>query len=138
MSLDDLGVDWASPASAVLLIAAADEAALEHYRGLFSGWGYEVHTARGGLECLARLRESLPDVLVLDQELLWGGSDGVLAWLHEERTAPAIPIVLLTPAALSEPVRAAAPIRCLHKPVDVSALLDAVRSFVGCLPAGHP
>ena len=43
-----------------------------------------VTTATTGLECIQRLREAVPDVLVLDPTLPWGGGDGVLAVVHEE------------------------------------------------------
>jgi response regulator of citrate/malate metabolism len=36
------------------------------------------------LECLERLQDFAPDVLVLEPELPWGGGDGVLAVIHEQ------------------------------------------------------
>ena len=36
-----------------------------------------------GLECVARLRERVPDVLVLEPQLPWGGGEGVLAIMGE-------------------------------------------------------
>ena len=39
--------------------------------------------ALSGLECAARLRECVPDVLVLEPQLPWGGGEGVLAMMGE-------------------------------------------------------
>ena len=41
--------------------------------------GCELRTAVNGLDCVAQLRECVPDVLVLEPQLPWGGGDGVLA-----------------------------------------------------------
>ncbi len=61
---------------------------------LFHAHGYRAQAVSSGLACLEELRALRPAALVLDQELRWGGSDGVLAWLREERVAsPAIVIV---------------------------------------------
>jgi hypothetical protein len=40
--------------------------------------GYRVVTAVTGLDCLARLRNDRPDLLVLVGNLPWGGSEGVI------------------------------------------------------------
>ena len=61
----------------------------------FAAHGYCVRVASGGVECLMALRETTPDVLVLDTELRWGGADGVLAVMDEEHHLSTIPIVLL-------------------------------------------
>ena len=74
-----------------------------------------------------------PAVLVLDLELLWGGGDGVLAWLREESPAPRIP-VLLTATAAAPPDMAEfnepPVVDYLPKPFALTALLESVRSAV--------
>ena len=81
-----------------LLIADRDAELCEVYRRFLTERGYEVETSTDGLDCLAKLRQVTPAVLVLDLELLWGGGDGVLAWLREERPAPRIPVLLTATA----------------------------------------
>src|SRR5438874_11637550 len=57
--------------------------------------GYDVETATAGLECLEKLRYYAPQVLVLGDELLWGGSAGVLAVLRERADVAPLPVVLI-------------------------------------------
>jgi DNA-binding response OmpR family regulator len=78
-----------------LLIADADGYLSDLYLKYFAAHGYSVRVASGGVECLKALRETPPDVLVLDTELKWGGADGVLAVMDEEDGLSKIPIVLL-------------------------------------------
>src|SRR5258707_15077990 len=63
-------------------------------RRFLTGRGYEVETTSNGLDCQRRLRQRTPSALVLDLEILWGGGDGVLAWLREENLTNAIPVIL--------------------------------------------
>ena len=63
--------------SARVLIADPDKLLLAAYSQHLTQRGASVSTARTGLECLEKLMQSVPDVLVLEPELLWGGGDGV-------------------------------------------------------------
>jgi hypothetical protein len=65
------------------LIADADESLQAVYRETLSQEGFAVTAAYSGLECVARLREYIPDVLVLEPCLPWGGGDGVIARLND-------------------------------------------------------
>jgi DNA-binding response OmpR family regulator len=91
--------------------------------------GFQVLIAADALACLQRLKDSFPDVLILDDDLLWGGFDGVLAWLREELPPAEQPIVLLSgedwPEAVSARTGVAAAC-CLRKPYRLPAILDAV------------
>ena len=78
-----------------LLIADADGFLSDIYRKYFAAHGYSVRVASGGVECLTALRETPPDVLVLDSELKWGGAHGVLAVMDEDDGLSTVPIVLL-------------------------------------------
>jgi len=115
-----------------LLIADGDAALCDVYRRFFTERGYEMETASNGLDCLAKLRQVTPAVLVLDLELLWGGGDGVLAWLREESPAP-IP-VLLTASAADPPAMAACNeppvVDYLPKPFALAGLLERICSAV--------
>ena len=116
-----------------LLIADRGAELCEVFRRFLTNRGYEVETSTDGLDCLAKLRQVTPAVLVLDLELPWGGGDGVLAWLREGSPAPGMPVVLTTTAGYpldmagfkDPPV-----VDYLPKPFALTALLESVRSAV--------
>jgi CheY-like chemotaxis protein len=58
--------------------------------------GFDVVTTCSGLECAARLRERVPDVLVLEAHLPWGLGDGVLALMGVDPHFATIPVMVLT------------------------------------------
>src|SRR5262249_2199386 len=94
-----------------------------------SDHGYETETASDGLDCVSKLRSFLPDVLVLDLDLLWGGGDGVLAHIREDATLPRVPVILMTPETcsdVSDDMLAAPVVAWLRKPVRLKALVDQV------------
>jgi DNA-binding NtrC family response regulator len=126
-----------------VLIAEGDAELCAVYQRFLSERGYEVETASDGLDCLEKLRRVTPAVLVLDRELRWGGSDGVLAWLREE-SAPApsgVPVVL-TATAGSSPDAAEdiepPVVKLLAKPFALTALLQSVRAAVAKKGRGEP
>lgn len=92
-----------------------------------------METSTDDLDFLAKLRQVTPAVLVLDLELIWGGVDGVLAWLREENSAPQIP-VLLTATSAAPPVMAefneSPVVDYLPKPFALAVLPESVRSAV--------
>ena len=67
-----------------VLIADSDEFTATSYADCLRQRGASVTTASTGLECLARLHDVTPDVLVIEPELVWGGGDGVLAVIDEQ------------------------------------------------------
>ena len=77
------------------MIADPDESLMAEYRE-YSREGFEIVTARNGLECVDRLREQAPDVLVLEPQLPWGGGDGVLAMMHDVLDLATVPVMILT------------------------------------------
>lgn len=114
-----------------LLIADGDAELCDLYRQFFTEHGYEVKTSSDGLDCLAKLRQLLPAVLVLDPELHWGGGEGVLAWLREDRFMPRMAVIITATAGYpqvfadcDEPLV----MDYLPKPFTLCALLEKVRS----------
>ena len=116
-----------------VLIAEGQETLRDLYQSYLWDQGYDVETAADDIQCIAMLRDFVPQVLVLDHHLPRGGSEGVLAWLRQ-RPASVVPSVVLmvetddcvpfTHACL-DPVA-----ECLIKPVPVGLLSDAVRSVL--------
>jgi DNA-binding response OmpR family regulator len=62
---------------------------------------YDVETSTDALDCVAKLRQVTPDVLVLDPELLWGGGEGVLAILCDESPTTTVKVLLSGTVATS-------------------------------------
>lgn len=115
-----------------VLIADPDHQLLAEYR-THSRKGFEVVTARDGLECVERLREQAPDMLVLEPELPWGGGDGVLAMMHDELNLADVPVMVLSscrdPALIGRVGRF--PIRDYRtKPLSPSQLVGRIHSLL--------
>jgi CheY-like chemotaxis protein len=135
----------AGPARTRVLLATGDDQLRSAGRTHLTDRGHVVATATGGVECLTRIREFAPAVVVLDTDLLWGGADGVLEHLRAG-DSPSVPAVLLTSpfatprgagSGVGPPV-----VLVLEKPVGVGTLLWAVWSVVGggsiARPGGWP
>ncbi len=79
-----------------VLIADPDESLQSVYHETLTFEGFEVTAAFSGLECIARLRVNVPDVIVLEPRLPWGGADGVFAMIGEVPALSHVPMMVLT------------------------------------------
>jgi DNA-binding response OmpR family regulator len=79
-----------------VLIADPNKSLLDLYHDHLSQHGFMVVTASNGLDCVEKLREFAPDVLVLEPMMQWGGGDGVLALMHNDPDISDIPVMILT------------------------------------------
>ena len=116
-----------------VLMADPDRLLSMVYREPLLREGFELATAISGLECVARLRECVPDVLVLEPQLLWGGGDGVLAMMCEVPQLVTVPVMVLTtcrdPLVLNRVARF--PISYYHlKPLAADRLVERLRSLL--------
>jgi DNA-binding response OmpR family regulator len=113
-----------------LLIAHSDAALGDFFRLFCAECGFDVEAASGGLDCLSKLRTGKSHVLIMEQSLLWGGSDGVLARLREEREHVAVPVILICDESAEIPANLLAPpvAYYLRKPYRLTALLHCVRA----------
>jgi two-component system response regulator MprA len=109
----------------IVLIVDDDAAVREIMFEILTYEGYEVQTARNGLEGLCRLRRGgpLPDVIVLDVTM--PVMDGVTFRRTQLRdpTLSRIPVVVASAVA---PVHALLGTRQLQKPFGLSELLVAI------------
>jgi DNA-binding response OmpR family regulator len=114
-----------------LLIVDSDAELCHIYWKFLAGRGYDVATASNGPDCIEKLRQARPAVLLLDLELRWGGADGVLACLREEDEMHRVAVVLMGTASLPKDSTALVEppvVDYLHKPFTLTALLDRVHS----------
>ena len=117
----------------LLLVAEGDAELREMYRRALATHRYDVETAADGLECLEKLRRLMPEVLVLDRDLRWGGGDGVLAWLREQCALTRASVVLTATAGRpAEVPKHTQPhvVKFLPKPFTLTALLESVGAAV--------
>lgn len=117
-----------------VLLADADEQFLEVVRPFLQARGHVVEVATDGLECLSVQRAFLPDVLLLDQGLLWGGSDGVISRLREMPDSSSVPVIVMTDK--STPERRSAEwdsrgVHWLHRPFQLPELLARINTVAG-------
>jgi len=57
--------------------------------------GHEVKAASNGLECAEILCDFVPDAVLLDCDLCWGGCVGVIALMHDHPTLSQTPTILI-------------------------------------------
>lgn len=114
-----------------ILIAENDPELRDSYARLLTRHGCQVETVSNGLDCLRMYRQFLPEVMVLEWEMLWGGGDGVLAVMRQEFPLFLVKLVLVTDnaAAVRPPKMASVPVvACLEKPFLMSELLRVIRA----------
>jgi len=113
-----------------VLIADGDEAFLEVAQRYLSRHGLEVKTATNGLQSVALLRRDVPDVVVLQRELLWGSGDGVRALMQQDPGWSEIPVILTSDDELPEESCYASPPLAaqLQKPYRLEELLGHLQA----------
>ena len=74
---------WQKGREMQVLIADHDKLLVESLKSYLSRSGHFAKVASSAIECMDILRGLVPDVLVLDCELLWGGWQGVVALMGE-------------------------------------------------------
>ncbi|HWB10266.1 MAG TPA: response regulator [Pirellulales bacterium] len=112
-----------------LLVADSDPFLLESCSDYFCNRGYRVAAAANALECIEALRLLPPDVLILEQELIWGGGDGVMACLREDHFRWPETVIMTTSAPAGQPSRPLdPPLKALvHKPCSPATLCEVIR-----------
>jgi DNA-binding response OmpR family regulator len=78
-----------------ILIAGGDLPFIEMLQSYFWDREHEAEIAADGLECSAVLRYFVPDVVVLEHDLLWGGGDGVMALMRSDEELADVPVILI-------------------------------------------
>ena len=95
--------------------------------------GFQVREARDGLEALALLQASGPEVVCVISDVVMPGCDGVKLLEAVSVSHPGLPVILMSaygPAELAER-GIAAPCAILSKPFNHERLLEEVRRCVG-------
>jgi CheY-like chemotaxis protein len=104
---------------------------LAAYRAFLAAEGVQTTTATNGPDCLAALCRGLPDVLIIDPELLGDAGAGILARLGQADLPP-VPALILTTHP-DEVARTPSPLpdsMLLLKPVPPAMLAGLIRILV--------
>jgi DNA-binding response OmpR family regulator len=113
-----------------VLVADTDRNLQAIFRKLFAEYSYDVEISDTGIECLQKLRESPPELLVIDLHIPWGGGDGVLAAMRDDFHLRKVPVVL---AAREDSVArlvglaSSSVVKMVVKPFSRTSILDVVR-----------
>ena len=121
--------------AARVVIAASESDASRALAHFLAQHGFEVRPALDGLDCLELLQTYRPQVLVMDDQLLWGGSDGVVARLRNDLQELTVPVILIGSAASGRIAPSPPADEYLHKPVEPDELLRALHRALNRLPA---
>jgi CheY-like chemotaxis protein len=119
------------PASRPTILVVEDEEPVQQLvADLLDGEGYHVLVADDGLQALALIHTTSPDLVLTD--LMMPGMNGVelCRRLRADERTRQVPIVVMTAAGRgqSEAARADA---YVAKPFDIDVLLEIVESYVG-------
>ena len=101
---------------------------------LLADSGFEVFAARDGLEALALIKESNPDILLLDLEMPRMNGLEVAAFVRQESAIPNVPIIMITSRTSDKHVQMAKTAGVndiLSKPYSEDTLLDLIRTHLG-------
>ena len=77
-----------------ILVADDEEMILEGVADRLRFYGFEVRTARDGVECLEAIRQEVPDLVLLDIRMPKMDGMAVLAQLRE--AYPLLPVVMIS------------------------------------------
>ena len=116
-----------------VLFAGGDTGFLELEQRFLSHCGHNAMIAHDGLECASALRDFIPDVVVIDCELLWGGSEGVIALMLEDPRLSQTPVILIAdddPRETYEDMMEWMTVGWIRKPYGMSELLTQLTSHV--------
>ena len=120
-----------TPTQKTVLVIEDDAAIRRTLHGVLNDEGYEVTEAANGLEGLNRLRSgSRPNLILLDMMMPVMDGRTFSCRVGEEPTLASIPVVVITATGDCSQIRSSLPVLdCLHKPLDLNRLLDAVERF---------
>jgi CheY-like chemotaxis protein len=99
---------------------------------VFSRDGVIVRSAKDGREAVTLLELGPPDLIVLDLMLPWVNGIEALATVRQHPRLVNVPVLVATGSATTAyDLRAFGPLRVLHKPFDLSAVLPAAEKLLG-------
>ena len=78
-----------------IVVADQDTSFSESFQSFLRARGHEAEIVSDGLACLSALRDLDADALAISNNLLWGGSEGVLSVMYDDHQLRDLPVLLL-------------------------------------------
>jgi len=124
----------------LILVVDDEPMARDLVRLMLQRAGFDVFEAVDGYDALAKVKERLPDLIILD--VMMPGLDGfaVCRAIREDKAAANVPVIMLSarthPDSVQEGLDAGAN-RYLSKLISRNDLIQNVREALGDLPEGE-
>jgi CheY-like chemotaxis protein len=116
------------------LLVVDDDGQVRHVlTRLLQSFGAEVETAPGGAQAMTKLDHGSYDALLLDLDM--PGVTGLDVLLHVQRSAPTLPVLVVTGTFEAERIEGA--VAVLPKPVDGPSLRNALVEALRNAPAAR-
>jgi len=116
-----------------ILIADDSEKLLSALRLQLEAYGFDVRTCTDSYNALAQAKQRPPDVMLLDIRMPAGDGFSVLERMQKQPELCKIPIIYITGEKSSELDLKAEQMGArgvIHKPISVSALLQAIKTAI--------
>lgn len=95
---------------------------------------HDLKVVDNGIGCMFTLKNHSIDLLVVEQNLLWGGADGVLSLMSDDPGLQHIPAVLLTTPNDSHPAHSISKSRIRsHRPMFMGDMLRIASFLDNCV-----
>ncbi len=116
-----------------ILVVDDESSILETIEEILAVEGYSVETARNGAEALERIRQTPPDMLLLDVMMPVLDGFGLLDRLQQDPERRGLPVVLMSAGHVPSERRQQVT-RFLPKPFELTALLSTVAQVLNGTP----
>lgn len=115
-----------------ILVVDDEPATVKLVESLLTSKGYEVSTAKNGLDALVEIQKEAPDLVVLDVMMPEVNGYDVCYQLRFNQEFEQIPIVLLTKRdqEIDDKIGHRVNIEYVPKPIDSDLLLETIQNFL--------
>ena len=119
-------------AKPVILVVDDDLPILTLMRNVLREFGFEARVANTGAAALEAVRETMPDLVLLDKNMPGMSGTVVIQALRREDGMAQVPIVILSGESVdSEEIARLGAVGAVMKPFDVMELVERIRAQVG-------
>lgn len=116
-----------------ILIVEDNALNLKMFRDLLTVQGYETVENKDGRDVLRMVRETTPQLVIMDIQLPGRSGTDIIREIKADETLSAIPIVAVSAFAMDQDerkIRDSGADAYLSKPISVSTFIETVREFL--------